>query len=345
VKTALLRLLSRLGLLLPVFRGWERVRTLGVKTVAVGPDGLPFPTPELMIRVAGTVDTGWFIEGGQLAEESIRAALERAGAPIGSLEAILDFGCGCGRVLRRWHGVDARICGSDLSDPAVKWCRAHLPFVEAGVNALEPPLTYRDASFDLVYALSVLTHLPVATQLAWRDELGRVLRPGGHLLLTLCGDAYVEKLRGEERRIYANGECVVRWAEVAGANLCSAFHPPAFVRDRLADGWELVEHVPRGALGKPGAGPHRPAQAEFVGAGPDAPGGSAECARARRPPLRLRRARRVVRVLVLHPMTEGALHGRVGREVLRQPPPLATRQGPLMKRVHHAARRYREGER
>jgi SAM-dependent methyltransferase len=251
VKTALLRLLSRLGLLLPVFRGWERVRTLGVKTVAVGPDGLPFPTPELMIRVAGTVDTGWFIEGGRLAEESIRAALERAGAPIGSLEAILDFGCGCGRVLRRWHGLDARICGSDLSDPAVEWCRAHLPFVEAGVNALEPPLTYGDASFDLVYALSVLTHLPVATQLAWRDELGRVLRPGGHLLLTLCGDAYVEKLRGEERRIYADGECVVRWAEVAGANLCSAFHPPAFVRDRLADGWELVEHVPRGALGNP----------------------------------------------------------------------------------------------
>ena len=251
VKTALLRLLSRLGLLLPVFRGWERVRTLGVKTVAVGPDGLPFPTPELMIRVAGTVDTGWFIEGGQLAEESIRAALERVGTPIGSLEAILDFGCGCGRVLRRWQGLDARICGSDLSDPAVKWCRAHLPFVEAGVNALEPPLTYGDASFDLVCALSVLTHLPVATQLAWRDEFGRVLRPGGHLLLTLCGDAYVEKLRGEERRIYADGECVVRWAEVAGANLCSAFHPPAFVRDRLADGWELVEHVPRGALGNP----------------------------------------------------------------------------------------------
>jgi SAM-dependent methyltransferase len=251
MKAALLRLLGRLGLLLPAFRVWERWRILGAKTVAVGPDGLPLPPPELMVRVAGTGDAGWFVESGRLSDESIRAALARAGAPIDSLKAILDFGCGCGRVLRRWHGLDARICGSDLSDPAVEWCRTHLPFVEASVNALEPPLTHGDASFDLVYALSVFTHLPVETQLAWRDELGRVLRPGGHLLLTVCGDAYVEKLKGKERRLYADGKCVVRREEIAGSNLCFAFHPPAFVRDRLADGWDLVEHVPRGALGNP----------------------------------------------------------------------------------------------
>lgn len=251
VQGALLRLLGRLGLLLPAYRVWERVRSVGAVTVAMGTDGLPFPPPELMIRTAGTVDAAWFLEGGRLAEESIRAALGRAGAPFSSLGAILDFGCGCGRVLRRWRNLEARVCGTDLSDPAIEWCRSHLPFIEVGVNALKPPLTYGEASFDLVYALSVLTHLPVEAQLAWRDELRRVLRPGGHLLLTLHGEAYVERLTGEERRVYADGECVVRWAEAAGSNLCTTFHPPAFVRDRLADGWELVEHVPRGALGSP----------------------------------------------------------------------------------------------
>jgi SAM-dependent methyltransferase len=251
VKAAYLRLLGHTGLLLPYFRSRERLRSLGVEMVAAGPDGLPLPPPVLMIRVAGTTNAAWFMEGGRLAEESIRAALGRSGAPLGSLEAILDFGCGCGRVLRRWHDLDARVCGSDLSGPAVEWCRRHLPFVAVGVNALEPPLTYGDASFDLVYALSVFSHLPVKTQLAWRNELGRVLRPGGHLLLTLHGDAYAEQLTGEERRIYADGECVVRWAEAAGSNFCMTFHPPAFVRDRLADGFELVEHVPRGALGNP----------------------------------------------------------------------------------------------
>jgi 2-polyprenyl-3-methyl-5-hydroxy-6-metoxy-1,4-benzoquinol methylase len=251
VKAALLRLLGYLRLLRPVFHAWERISSLGAKTHDAGSDGLPLPRPELMFRVAGTPDVAWFLKSGQLAEESIRAALDRAGAPIESLGAILDFGCGCGRVLRRWRDLEARICGSDLSKPAIEWCHQHLPFVEVGVNGLAPPLTYETGSFDLVYALSVLTHLPVETQFAWRDELGRVLRPGGHLLLTLQGDASAEALTDKERRLYAGGECVVRWAQAAGLNLCTAFHPPSFVRDRLADGWELVEHVPRGALGNP----------------------------------------------------------------------------------------------
>jgi hypothetical protein len=81
--------------------------------------------------------------------------------------------------------------------------------------------------------------------------LGRVLRPGGHLLLTIRGDAYIDRLRGKESDAYANGECVVRRAEAAGLNICMTFNPPAFVRDRLAYGWELVDYVPRGALGNP----------------------------------------------------------------------------------------------
>jgi SAM-dependent methyltransferase len=251
MRTVLVRLLDRFGLLLPAYWGWERVRLFGANAVAIGPDGLPLPPPKLIIRVAGTADASWFLESGRLSEEMIRAALGRAGAPLDSLNSILDFGCGCGRVLRRWHNLKARVCGTDLSQPAVDWCRTHLPFVEVGVNTLEPRLSYGDASFDLIYAFSLFTHLPVGMQFAWRDELSRLLRPGGLLLLTLHGDAYIERLRGEERRVYAKGECVVRRAGAAGLNLCSTFHPPAFVRDRLANGWELVEHMPRGALGTP----------------------------------------------------------------------------------------------
>jgi 2-polyprenyl-3-methyl-5-hydroxy-6-metoxy-1,4-benzoquinol methylase len=251
MKPAHLHLLARFGLLVPAFHVKERMRSLGIKAGGVGPDGLPLPPPKLLFRVTGTTDTTWFLEGGRLSEESIRTALARAGAPLESLEAILDFGCGCGRVLRRWHNLDARICGTDLSKSAIKWCRAHLPFAEVDVNRLEPPLAYGDASFDLVYTMSVLTHLPIKTQLAWRDELGRVLRPGGHLVLTVHGEAYFEQLTKEERLIYAEGGCVVRWGEAAGSNFCMTVHSPEFVRDHLADGWELVEHVPAGALGSP----------------------------------------------------------------------------------------------
>jgi SAM-dependent methyltransferase len=251
MKSGLLRLLYSVGLLLPVFRAVEFIRALGGENGADRPDGLPLPPPELRVRVAGTADIAWFLEGGRLSEESIRAALERAGAPLRSHRAILDFGCGCGRVLRRWRNLDGRLCGTDYSEPLINWCRSNLPFAEVNVNALKPPLRYSDASFDLVYAFSVFTHLPVEMQFAWRDELRRVARPGGYLLLSLHGAAYVEQLTYEERSVYERGGCVVRWPKAGGANLCSTFHSPAFVRDRIADGWELVEHVPRGALGCP----------------------------------------------------------------------------------------------
>jgi SAM-dependent methyltransferase len=250
-RSALPRVLNRFGLLLPLLKGWELTRTLGAERGAGAADGLALPPPVLRMRVAGTTDVSWFLERGRFAEECIRAALARAGVPLGGGEAILDFGCGCGCVLRRWRGLDARVYGTDISSSGIKWCRANLPFAEVGVNALEPPLGYGDASFEVVYALSVFTHLPVEMQLAWSKELCRVVRPGGHLLLTLHGEAFTEGLTPEEQSVWDADGCVVRWATAAGANLCGAFHSPGFVRDRIAASWLLVEHVPRGAGGNP----------------------------------------------------------------------------------------------
>jgi SAM-dependent methyltransferase len=253
LKTELAHVMDSLGLLLPLCRGLEFIRAAGADEVGDVPAGLPLPPRYLRMRVSGTVDVTEFLERGQLAQQSIRKALSCAGAPLGSDAAILDFGCGCGRVLRYWGGLDSPVCGTDFSIPGIKWCRDNLPFAEVCVNAFEPPLNYGDARFDVVYALSVFTHLPVKTQLAWRDELRRVLRPGGHFLLTLHGDWYISRLKPEERSLYEAGGCVVRWQKAAGSNLCSTFHPAQFVRDHIADGWELVEHVPSETSGFFGA--------------------------------------------------------------------------------------------
>jgi SAM-dependent methyltransferase len=250
VKDAALRTLARLGLLRPAYQGWERIRAIG-SAEAVPDDGLPLPPRPLRVRVAGTKDGDWFLRGGELAGDSIRAALDRAGASIDRMDAVLDFGCGCGRVVRRWADLPGRVVGTDLSSDAIAWSRRNLPFATFEVNGLEPPLLFDGESFDLVYAMSVITHLPVDLQLRWLEELRRVLRPGGYLLITLHGDAYLDRLTPEEAARFRAGECVVRWSEVAGSNLCTTFHPASFLHGPLSDGFEIVEIVPRGALGNP----------------------------------------------------------------------------------------------
>ncbi|HET7568286.1 MAG TPA: class I SAM-dependent methyltransferase [Gaiellaceae bacterium] len=245
MKRRVLRLLERAGLLRPAFRGWEAWQSLrGGRRIAV--DGPPLPPRRLMVRVAGTADADWFLRGGRAAYDAI---VEHV--PVGELESVLDFGCGCGRVTRWWHGFPGTVAGSDLSEPAIRWCRANLPFARFETNGLAPPLAFADASFDLVYGFSVFTHLTAELQLAWRDELLRVLRPGGRLLVSTHGRSYLPRLEDGERAAFEAGELVVRWGDLPGTNLCSAYHPERYLRETFAAGFAFVELEPEGARGNP----------------------------------------------------------------------------------------------
>jgi len=251
LKHAVLTQLARVGLLRPTYRAYERLRVVGTRDGATAPDGLPLPPARLRIRVAGTADPAWFLESGRLAVEAIRATLARAGTRLEDLEAVLDFGCGCGRVTRHLAALPGVLRGADFDTDAVAWCREHLPFATVEHNAVEPPLALATDSVDLVYALSVLTHLPVELQRRWLDELTRVLRPGGLLLVTTHGERYLDRLSGAEQERFLAGDVVVRFGQVPGTNLCTAFQAAAYVACTLARGLELLDAVPDGAAGNP----------------------------------------------------------------------------------------------
>ena len=217
------------------------------------PDGLPIPPSDLIYLVAGTTDAGWFLEGGMLAAQTIREALAARHQPLESARAVLDFGCGCGRVLRHLKGLTGtRVCGTDSNPRLVKWVLANLAFVDAAANRLAPPLEYGTGTFDAVYAMSVFTHLTQDLQGAWFGELARVTRPGGHILVSTHGDAYLERLTAAERRIFEAGELVVKNnTKAPGSNTCAAYHPRRYFERVVGPELELVDFVARGARGNP----------------------------------------------------------------------------------------------
>ena len=140
----------------------------------------------------------WYEELGAAARASMLRLLHDHFSFDGA--RVLDFGCAAGRTLRHFlaEAERAEIVGCDIDDPSVDWVAEHLcPPVAGAVRCdPDPPLPFDDASFDLVYAVSVFTHLSTSWA-EWLLELRRVLAPGGLFLATFIGEGAAEGVTGE----------------------------------------------------------------------------------------------------------------------------------------------------
>src|SRR6476659_8417389 len=84
----------------------------------------PLPPESLRQRVHGAADVESFLAVGRQCAHDIIAGLKRIGRAPNSFESVLDFGCGCGRVLR-WLAPEltpASLFGTDIDRQAVGWC-------------------------------------------------------------------------------------------------------------------------------------------------------------------------------------------------------------------------------
>ena len=198
-----------------------------------------------MFLVQGTANVREFLNDGRATALELTRVLGGSGVEIGSLPKILDFGCGCGRVIRHLHAVArGQLHGTDYNREAIDWCRQSLRFGKFEANGLWPPLPYMEGEFDLIYALSVFTHLPEALQVAWMSELSRVLKPGGHLLITTHGECFLPHMTAEEQKAFRSGRLVVREASLAGSNRFFTAHPFEYMKTHLPPNLSVVDFVP-----------------------------------------------------------------------------------------------------
>ncbi|MCP5416037.1 MAG: class I SAM-dependent methyltransferase [Chromatiaceae bacterium] len=101
---------------------------------------------------------------------------------------ILDFGCGVGRVILPLHfNYDLDIHGCDIDRTAIEYLSKVVPGSDIYVNNFEPPLKYADGYFDVVYSVSIWTHLNPRLQAIWLNEIQRVTKPGGLVLISTAG--------------------------------------------------------------------------------------------------------------------------------------------------------------
>jgi ubiquinone/menaquinone biosynthesis C-methylase UbiE len=159
---------------------------------------------------------------------------------------ILDWGCGPGRVIRHIPKLvsdSCRIYGTDYNDKYIRWCIKNIPQIIFKTNHLKPPLIFENDYFDIIYGISVFTHLSKDMHFAWFNELARITKPEGIIFLTLQGDVYRDKLNEEEKYFYDKGNLVIRAKTKEGHRTFSAFQPSSFVKELIANN-KILEHVP-----------------------------------------------------------------------------------------------------
>jgi SAM-dependent methyltransferase len=215
-------------------------------------DEAVIPPALLRFRVGENIDPALFLAVGENASNDIEAALLRAGCPLETCHTVLDFGCGCARIVsplaRRFPQVHFH--GTDVDTMAIEWCRVHLPAVTFQSNGPLPPLFFADGEFDLIYCVSVFTHLSAELGRQWLRELHRVLRPGGTLLITVHGKNVWFKMPSERRkRIEREGHLFVMSAKLRGIVpdwYHTAYHSEEYAREWISSEFRLLEYIPCG---------------------------------------------------------------------------------------------------
>jgi SAM-dependent methyltransferase len=187
---------------------------------------------------------------------------------------VLDFGCGCGRTTRFLQAISRfDLYGTDVNRRLVSWCRDNLKSVTTTDNPVAPPLKYKEGRFDFIYSLSIFTHLPEKSMIAWLDELARVTASGGFVLVTTHGYPALEticrssthqamfRLSAKEAELLRSaldnrrycyrpyGAETVAVAK-AGEDYGNSFIHESYIRDHWTRGvFDVVEFVPGGLRG------------------------------------------------------------------------------------------------
>ncbi|QAY96655.1 hypothetical protein CWB41_13715 [Methylovirgula ligni] len=147
---------------------------------------------DFMLASADPQTVASYRDGANRFVDVLQRSVVEAGRTWDSLEAVLEVGCGYGRIIRELvkRLPASRISVSDVIDGGARFTAA-----EFGVHKLLPiELAGRQLSgrFDLIYLLSVYTHLPRELVEANLRGVAEALKPGGIAVVTIHGQASAE---------------------------------------------------------------------------------------------------------------------------------------------------------
>jgi SAM-dependent methyltransferase len=218
------------------------------------PLSTPAPPEDLVYAVNGHRDAVAYTSTRTPTARRMIEMLAECGIDFAQFRTLLDFGCGCGRILSAWEHFTTNglnLIGFDINQSLIEFCQRHIPFAKTERTSYYPPLPVADSSVDFAYAASVWTHLSLAASQQWAGEFARVIRPGGIAMASYHGTYFApvvaklskdgsQLLEEEGFYIHAHRPAVMTYE---GSNSYATFMSSAFFR-ALFVGFEVVRLYP-----------------------------------------------------------------------------------------------------
>lgn len=177
----------------------------------------------------------YFADGWRTLSE-LMVLLERLGKPLLQRPSVLEFASGHGRFTR--HLTKAlgaeRVTVSDVVADAVEFSKVTFG-VHGFISASVPEQVRWPGQFDLVFVLSLFSHLPRATWGRWLRALHGVLAPGGVLVFTVHG---LKAAAFDQVRLDEDGYFFAPSSEssaIAVQEYGTTFTAPQFVQAQIAE--------------------------------------------------------------------------------------------------------------
>lgn len=216
---------------------------------------IPFtnlPPATLRYRVHGATDIESYLAVGKNIKQDVESALSTIDKKFDDFGNILDFGCGCGRTLMWFDKIHkSKIFGTDIDAEFISWCKDNIDSVQFSKNKPMPPLNYDSNFFDFIFCISVFTHLNEKLQFKWLDELRRVLKTDGILIITLHGFESLEpkyQKRAIDQKIQKNGFALSPPSLLSRFfnGYHTAYHTRNYITKEYSKYFEILKYIPKG---------------------------------------------------------------------------------------------------
>jgi SAM-dependent methyltransferase len=142
----------------------------------------------------------YYFSDGRRSAEKFMDLVRRNLPPRSGKYEVLEFASGYGCVTRHLLTVEnISLCSVDIHPEAIEFLRREMGAV-ASISSAFPEALDIPAQFDVAFALSFFSHMPITTWSRWLVRLTQAVKPGGIIVFTTHG-RLTQKLLGNPKEM------------------------------------------------------------------------------------------------------------------------------------------------